>query len=92
MLNQTSGTISAFAISSSTGQLTELKSSPFNVGAHPVSLATAALGKFLIVTATGTSASGTIAVFSIAADGTLSQVAGSPFPPDTAAPDQVLAF
>lgn len=92
VLNQTSGTISAFALTSSTGQLTELKGSPFTVGAHPVSLTTAALGKFLIATATGTSASGTIAVFSIAADGTLSQVPGSPFTPDTAAPDQVLAF
>jgi 6-phosphogluconolactonase (cycloisomerase 2 family) len=92
VLNQTSGTISAFAFTSSTGQLTELKGSPFAVGSHPVSLATAGLGKFLIATTTGSSASGTIAVFSIAADGTLTPVAGSPFTPDTATPDQVLAF
>lgn len=92
VLNQTSGTISAFAVTTSTGQLTELKGSPFTVGAHPVSLTTAALGKFLIATATGTSASGSIAVFSIAADGTLTGVTGSPFTPDTATPDQVLAF
>lgn len=92
VLNQTSGTISAFAFTTSTGQLTELKGSPFTVGTRPVSLTTAALGKFLIVTTTGSSGSGTIVVFSIAADGTLSAVTGSPFTPDTAAPDQVLAF
>lgn len=92
VLNQTSGTISVFAFTSSTGQLTALKGSPFTVGSHPVSLTTAALGKFLIATTTGSSASGTIAVFSIATDGTLTPVTGSPFTPDTATPDQVLAF
>jgi len=92
VLNQTSGTISAFAFTTSTGQLTELKGSPFTVGTRPVSLTTAALGKFLIATTTGSSGSGTIAVFSIAADGTLTPVTGSPFTPDTAAPNQVLAF
>jgi len=92
VLNQTSGTISAFAFATSTGQLTELKGSPFTVGTRPVSLTTAALGKFLVATTTGSSGSGTIAVFSIAADGTLTLVTGSPFTPDTAAPDQVLAF
>jgi len=92
VLNQTSGTVSAFALTTSTGQLTELKASPVTVGTRPVSLTTAALGKFLIVTTTGTSGSGTIAVFSIAADGSLTAVTGSPFTPDTATPDQVLAF
>lgn len=92
VLNQTSGTISAFVFTTSTGQLAELKGSPFTVGTRPVSLTTAALGKFLIVTTTGTSGSGSIAVFSIAADGTLTAVTGSPFTPDTAAPDQVLAL
>jgi 6-phosphogluconolactonase (cycloisomerase 2 family) len=92
VLNQTSGTISAFAFTTSTGQLTELKGSPLTVGTRPVSLTTAALGKFLIVTTTGISGSGTIAVFSIAADGTLTPVTGSPFTPDTAAPDQVVAL
>jgi 6-phosphogluconolactonase len=92
VLNQTSGTISAFAFTTSTGQLTELKDSPITVGTRPVSLTTAALGKFLIATTTGSSGSGTIAVFSIAADGTLSPVTGSPFTPDAPAPDQVLAF
>lgn len=92
VLNQTSGTISAFGFATSTGQLTELQGSPFTVGTRPVSLSTAALGKFLIATTTGSSGSGTIAVFSIAADGTLTPVTGSPFTPDTAAPDQVVAF
>lgn len=92
VLNQTSGTISAFAFASSTGQLTELKSSPVAVGTRPVSLSTASAGKFLIVTTTGSSGSGTIAVFSIGTDGSLTAVTGSPFTPDTAAPNQVLAF
>jgi 6-phosphogluconolactonase len=92
VLNQTSGTISAFAFSSSTGLLTEIGSSPIAVGTRPVSMTTAVSGKFLAVTTTGSTGSGTIAVFSIGTDGSLTAVAGSPFTPDTAAPNQVLAF
>ena len=92
VLNQTSGTISAFALTSSNGQLTELTGSPITVGTRPVSITTAVLGRFLVATTTGSSGSGTIAVFSIGTTGTLTPVSGSPFTPDTAAPDQVLAF
>lgn len=92
VVNQTSATVSAFGLNSSTGQLTELTGSPYTVGARPVSAATAALGRFLIVTSSASSNGGSILVFAIAANGTLTQVIGSPFTPDTATPDQVLAF
>jgi len=92
VVNQTSNTVSAFALNGTTGQLTELPGSPFRVGASPVSVATAVSGRFLIVTSSASSNTGSIFVFAIAADGTLTQVLGSPFTPDTATPDQVLAF
>jgi len=92
VVNQTSNTVSAFAFNASTGQLTELRGSPFSVGARPVSAAIGVLGRFLIVTSSASSNSGSIHVFAINADGTLTQVPGSPFAPDTPAPDQVLAF
>jgi 6-phosphogluconolactonase len=92
VVNQTSNTVSAFALNAATGQLTDLKGSPFAVGARPVSAATAVLGRFLIVTSSASSNVGSIFVFAIAADGTLTQVTGSPFTPDTPSPNQVLAF
>ena len=92
VVNQTSNTLSAFGLNSSTGQLTELKGSPYTVGARPVSAAAAVLGRFLIVTSSASSNVGSILVFAIAADGTLTQVTGSPFTPDAAVPDQVLAL
>ena len=92
VVNQTSNSVSAFALNSATGQLTELKGSPYAVGARPVSAAGAALGRFLIVTSNASSNTGSIQVFAIATDGTLTQVTGSPFTPDTAVPNQVLAF
>jgi len=92
VVNQTSNTVSAFALNSTTGQLAGLTGSPFSVGARPVSAATAVLGRFLIVTSSASANGGAILVFSIAADGRLTQVTGSPFTPDTASPDQVLAF
>ena len=92
VVNQTSSSVSAFGLNSSTGLLTELKGSPFAVGARPVSAATAVLGRFLIVTSSASSNGGSILVFAIAADGTLTQVTGSPFTPDTPVPNQVIAF
>jgi len=92
VVNQTSATVSAFGVNSSTGQLTELTGSPYTVGARPVSAAAAVLGRFLIVTSSASSNGGSILVFAIAANGTLTPVTGSPFAPDTATPDQVLAF
>ena len=92
VVNQTSNTVSALALNGTTGLLTELKGSPFAAGARPVSAAAAVLGRFLLVTSTATGNGGAISVFAIAADGTLTQVTGSPFTPDTPTPDQVLAF
>ena len=92
VVNQTSSTVSAFALNGTTGQLTELKGSPYTVGASPVSAAAAVLGRFLIVTSSASSNGGSILVFAIAADGTLTAVTGSPFTPDTPVPNQVLAF
>jgi hypothetical protein len=45
-----------------------------------------------VVTNSSSGTGGTVSVFSIASDGTLTQVSGSPFTPDTATPDQVVAF
>ena len=92
VVNQTSATVSAFGLNSSTGQLTELTGSPYTVGARPVSAAAAVLGRFLIVTSSASSNGGSILVFAIAGNGTLTPVTGSPFTPDTPTPDQVLAF
>jgi 6-phosphogluconolactonase len=92
VVNQTSNTVSAFAVNSGTGQLTQVTGSPYTVGARPIAAAAAALGRFLIVTSSSSSNGGSSEVFAIAADGTLTQVTGSPFTPDTPVPDQVLAF
>jgi 6-phosphogluconolactonase (cycloisomerase 2 family) len=92
VVNQTSGTLSAFALNNTTGQLTEIKGSPYQLGTRPVSAATAAHGSFLVVTNSSTANVGSISVFSVAADGTLTPVSGSPFTPDVATPNQVVAF
>ena len=92
VVNQSSSTVSAFVLNGTTGHLTELKGSPYSVGTRPVSAAAAVLGRFLIVTSSASSTGNSIFVFAIAADGTLTQVSGSPFMPDTATPNQVLAF
>jgi len=92
VVNQTSNTVSAFSINGTSGQLTALKGSPFSVGARPISVTTAALGRFVIVTSSASSNSGAISVFAVATDGTLTPVTGSPFTPDTPSPDQVLAL
>ena len=92
VVNQTSNSVSAFRLNSSTGQLIELNGSPYAVGARPVSAAAAVLGRFLVVTSSASSNGGSILVFTVAADGTLTQVTGSPFTPDTPVPDQVLAL
>src|SRR5262245_10959073 len=79
--NAGSNTVSGFSINPATGVLTPVPGSPFATGGVAdgigVSLATTPDDKFLIA-ANGSSM--TITVFSIAANGALSQVAGSPFP------------
>lgn len=92
VLNQTSATISAFAFSSSTGQLTPLAGPLITTGTEPFSVATAASGRFLVVTTIVNGGGGTVAVFLIGTDGSLTSVAGSPFTPDTPSPTQVVAF
>jgi 6-phosphogluconolactonase (cycloisomerase 2 family) len=92
VVNQTSATLSALALNGTTGQLTAITGSPYQLGTRPVSVAPAVNGAFLVVTNSSSGTGGTISVFSVANDGTLTQVTGSPFTPDTATPDQVVAF
>jgi 6-phosphogluconolactonase (cycloisomerase 2 family) len=78
--NEGSNNISAFAINPATGVLTTVAGSPFatggSAGAAYIPLAATPDGNFLIA---ADSVSG-IAVYSIAVNGTLSPVPGSPFP------------
>ena len=92
VVNQTSSNLSAFALNASTGQLTEIKGSPYPLGTGPVSVSPAVRGNFLIATNSASGTGGTISVFAVATDGTLTPVAGSPFTPDTPTPNQVIAF
>jgi len=85
--NAFTGTVSAYSIAS-TGSLTELSTSPYNVGIAPSGLALPPGGAFLYVANSG---SNNISAFSICdkvvtscadvnhVDGTLKPVAGSPF-------------
>src|SRR5215510_9623087 len=79
--NSGSNNVSAFSINPATGVLTSVPGSPFATGGTAggvgMSLTTTPDDKFLIV---ANGASMTISVFSIAANGALTAVAGSPFP------------
>jgi DNA-binding beta-propeller fold protein YncE len=79
--NTASNNVSAFSINPVTGVLTALPGSPFATGGIAGSSAgmslTATPDKKFLIAANGTSA--TITVFSVAANGTLSPVPGSPF-------------
>lgn len=92
VVNEGSANLMAFALDSRTGQLTQLKGSPYALQSAPVSIASAVRGAFLVVTNSAGGAAGSISVFSVAPDGTLAPVKGSPFTPDAATPDQVVAF
>lgn len=85
--NVGSNTVSAFSINPATGVLTAVPGSPFATGGVGdgigVSLAATPDDKFLIA-ANGSSL--TITVFSVAANGSLSQVVGSPFPSGVTGP------
>jgi 6-phosphogluconolactonase len=78
--NTTTGpTISVFSINSNTGFLTPVAGSPFQSGTGPVDGLLFGLtpgGKFLFA---ANVSSGKVAVFSIASDGALTAVTGSPF-------------
>jgi 6-phosphogluconolactonase (cycloisomerase 2 family) len=79
--NSGSDSLSAFAIDPSSGILTPVPGSPFATGGAAgglgISLAATPDDNFLIA---ASGASNTITVYSIAANGALAQVAGSPFP------------
>jgi 6-phosphogluconolactonase (cycloisomerase 2 family) len=86
--NAGSNTVSAFSINPTTGVLTTIAGSPFATGGAGgngvgISLTATPDDKFLIAAIGG---SMTITVFSIAANGSLSPVAGSPFPSGAAGP------
>lgn len=74
--NQNANTVSAFALNTGTGQLSAVSGSPFATGARPTGIAVDPAGKFVFV---ANQAADSISVFSIAANGSLSPVAGSPF-------------
>jgi 6-phosphogluconolactonase (cycloisomerase 2 family) len=79
--NSLSSDVSVFSIDSLTGSLSLIPGSPFDSGLvsnsdDGMSLAITSDGKFLMAGNTGNA---TIAVFSVAPSGTLSQVPGSPF-------------
>jgi len=79
--NSGSNNVSAFSINPVTGVLTSVAGSPFatggSAGISGMSLTTTPDDKFLIV---ANGASMTISVFSVAVNGALTAVAGSPFP------------
>jgi len=76
----TTGDVSAFSFNDS-GTLTQLATSPFTlapaINPQPESLAMDPAGKFLFTANTGTP--GTVSAFSVNANGSLTQAAGSPF-------------
>lgn len=85
--NVGSNTVSAFSINPATGVLTTISGSPFATGGVGdgvgISLTATPDDKFLIA---ANGASMTVTVFSIAANGSLSPVPGSPFPSGAAGP------
>jgi 6-phosphogluconolactonase (cycloisomerase 2 family) len=86
--NGGSNNVSAFSVNPATGALTPVPGSPFatggSAGGAGISLATTPNDQFLIAANGG---SLDITVYSIAANGALSPVAGSPFPSGAAGPD-----
>jgi 6-phosphogluconolactonase (cycloisomerase 2 family) len=74
--NQTANSVSAFSINTSTGMLSAVPGSPFATGSRPTAVAADPAGRFIFV---ANQASNSIGVFSVGANGTLTQVTGSPF-------------
>jgi len=72
--------VSAYSIDPSTGALTSVRGSQFTAGVGPNDIEVDFSGKFLYVANAETGLSGDISVFGIdAANGSLTQVSGSPF-------------
>ena len=74
--NSGSSDVSAFQIVSQTGALMAVPGSPFAVGARPEGIAVDPMSRFVFV---ANQASSSVSVFSLASNGALSAVAGSPF-------------
>ncbi len=74
--NQNANTVSAFSVNITTGMLTAIPGSPFASGARPTGIVVDAAGKFVFV---ANQADSSISAFNIAANGSLSPIAGSPF-------------
>jgi len=79
-----SSNVRAFSINATTGALTLVNNSQVSTGVNPFSLAIDPAGKFLFVGNEGDpfgdpTTPGSVQVFAINADGTLTAVAGSPF-------------
>lgn len=87
LFNSGNGLVEVFSISVSTGQLLVVPGTPTSTAGTAGPMATTSDGKFLYV---ANQTQGTVAVFSIAANGVLTLVAGSPFVIDTGA--QALAL
>jgi len=88
--NTADATISGFALNLNTGALTAVSGSPFPSGGRgsvngPLGIATTPGGNFVLVC----NASNDISVFSVGSSGTLTQVAGSPFPEGGDAPSAI---
>ena len=83
--NQGSGNVSAYAIDTSTGALSEVAGSPFAAGIGPESISVHPSGKFAYVANFGSAnVSGSVSAYTIdASTGALSEVVGSPFPAGT---------
>lgn len=92
VVNEGSANLMAFASDTRTGQLTQIKGSPYTLQSAPISIASAVNGAFLAVTNSAGGGAGSISIFSVAPDGTLTPVNGSPFATDASTPDQVVAF
>jgi 6-phosphogluconolactonase (cycloisomerase 2 family) len=82
--NSQSNNVSGYSLDASTGVLTPLPGSPYPAGQGPASivLAPAALANFLgaRLVMVANKLSNNVSVFSVAGDGSLSPVPGSPFP------------
>ena len=87
LFNSGNGLVEVFSISVSTGQLLVVPGTPTSTSGTAGPMATTSDGKFLYV---ANQTQGTVAVFSIAANGALTPVTGSPFAVDTGA--QALAL
>jgi 6-phosphogluconolactonase len=75
--NSGSNTVSAFQINAASGALTSVPGSPFASGTRPEGVAVDPMGRFVFVSNQGAN---TISVFALSSSGTLTPVAGSPFP------------